>query len=52
MTVILKDNKGYHELHNITFIKKSYKDNCDFCATDTFNHQFHFSHLQIEAIRS
>jgi hypothetical protein len=51
MTVVLKDNKGYHELHNITFVGKSSKKDCDYCAVDTFKHEFHFSHLQLIAIR-
>ena len=52
MTIVLKTNVGYSELHNITLIKRSYKDNCDHVAIDRFNHEFHFSDIQIETIRS
>lgn len=52
MTVVLKVKDGkLTSLHNIVLVKRSKIDNCDHCAIDTFNREFHFSDIQIECIR-
>ena len=52
MTVVLKVKNGeLHSIYNVVSIRRSKRKNCDFYAIDTFNHDFHFSSIQLICIR-